>query len=27
MPFLTEEIWKFIKKDNDNLLLVTNWIK
>jgi valyl-tRNA synthetase len=27
MPFLTEEIWKFIKKDNDNLLLATNWIK
>lgn len=25
MPFITEEIWKFIKKDNDNLLIVTTW--
>jgi valyl-tRNA synthetase len=25
MPFITEEIWKYIKKDNDNLLIITNW--
>jgi len=27
MPFITEEIWKFIKNTDDNLLLVTNWVK
>ncbi len=25
MPFITEEIWKYIKKENDTLLLVTHW--
>lgn len=25
MPFITEEIWKYIKKDTDDLLLVTKW--
>lgn len=25
MPFITEEIWKFIKKDTDDLLMVTKW--
>ena len=25
MPFITEEIWKFIKKDTDDLLIVTKW--
>lgn len=25
MPFITEEIWKHIKRDNDNLLMVTSW--
>lgn len=25
MPFITEEIWKYIKKDGDDLLLVTKW--
>lgn len=25
MPFITEEIWKFIKKENDDLLMVTKW--
>jgi valyl-tRNA synthetase len=25
MPFITEEIWKFIKKENDDLLIVTKW--
>jgi valyl-tRNA synthetase len=25
MPFITEEIWKHIKKDSDSLLLVTSW--
>lgn len=25
MPFITEEIWKYIKKDEDELLLVTTW--
>ncbi len=25
MPFITEEIWKYIKKDEDNMLLVTKW--
>jgi valyl-tRNA synthetase len=25
MPFITEEIWKHIKKDSDPLLLVTSW--
>jgi valyl-tRNA synthetase len=25
MPFITEEIWKYIKKDEDNLLIVTRW--
>lgn len=26
MPFVTEEIWKYIKNENDDLLLVTKWI-
>ena len=26
MPFVTEEIWKHIKNENDDLLLVTKWI-
>lgn len=25
MPFITEEIWKFIKKESDDLLIVTKW--
>lgn len=25
MPFITEEIWKDIKKESDNMLLVTKW--
>jgi valyl-tRNA synthetase len=25
MPFITEELWKYIKKDEDSLLIVTNW--
>jgi valyl-tRNA synthetase len=25
MPFITEEIWKYIKKDTDDLLMVTQW--
>ncbi|MFA5132439.1 MAG: valine--tRNA ligase [Candidatus Paceibacterota bacterium] len=25
MPFITEEIWKYIKKDEDDLLIITNW--
>ncbi len=25
MPFITEEIWKYIKREDDNLLLVTHW--
>ena len=25
MPFITEEIWKEIKNDTDDLLLVTKW--
>jgi valyl-tRNA synthetase len=25
MPFLTEEIWKYIKKEDDRLLMVTEW--
>ncbi|MBP9782362.1 MAG: valine--tRNA ligase [Candidatus Pacebacteria bacterium] len=25
MPFLTEEIWKYIKKEDDSLLIVTAW--
>jgi valyl-tRNA synthetase len=25
MPFITEEVWKFIKKDGDDLLMVTKW--
>ncbi len=25
MPFITEEVWKYIKKDGDNLLIVTSW--
>lgn len=25
MPFITEEIWKHIKKENDTILLVTRW--
>lgn len=25
MPFITEEIWKYIKKGDDNLLIVTKW--
>lgn len=27
MPFITEEIWKDIKKENEDLLLVINWLK
>lgn len=27
MPFVTEEIWKSLKNEKDDLLLVTNWIK
>jgi valyl-tRNA synthetase len=25
MPFITEEIWKDIKEDGEDLLLVTKW--
>ncbi len=25
MPFITEEVWKYIKEDGDNLLIVTQW--
>lgn len=25
MPFITEEIWKYIKADSDDILLVTKW--
>ena len=25
MPFITEEIWKYIKKDTDEILMVTEW--
>jgi valyl-tRNA synthetase len=25
MPFITEEIWKYIKKEEDNMLMVTKW--
>lgn len=25
MPFITEEIWKYIKKDSDDILMVTKW--
>ncbi len=25
MPFITEELWKYIKDDTDNLLMVTSW--
>lgn len=25
MPFITEEIWKYVKKDTDNMLMVTQW--
>ena len=25
MPFVTEEIWKYIKNDSDDLLMVTKW--
>lgn len=25
MPFITEEIWKYIKQDTDNILMVTEW--
>ena len=25
IPFVTEEVWKYIKKDEDDLLMVTNW--
>lgn len=25
MPFITEEVWKYIKKENDDILMVTNW--
>lgn len=25
MPFITEEIWKYIKKEDDNLLMVVKW--
>lgn len=25
MPFITEEIWKYIKTDSDDMLLVTKW--
>lgn len=25
MPFITEEIWKYIKKDTDDILMVTRW--
>lgn len=25
MPFITEEIWKYIKRDSDDILMVTSW--
>jgi valyl-tRNA synthetase len=25
MPFITEEIWKYIKKDTDDILMITKW--
>jgi valyl-tRNA synthetase len=25
MPFITEELWKYLKKDTDDILLVTRW--
>jgi valyl-tRNA synthetase len=25
MPFITEEVWKFIKKDTDDLLIIAKW--
>lgn len=25
MPFITEEIWKYVKKDGEDLLMVTKW--
>lgn len=25
MPFITEELWKHLKKDNDEMLIVTKW--
>jgi valyl-tRNA synthetase len=25
MPFITEEIWKYIKNENDEMLMVTRW--
>lgn len=25
MPFITEEIWKYIKKDDDPILMIMNW--
>jgi valyl-tRNA synthetase len=25
MPFITEEIWKYIRKESDSLLLITKW--
>ncbi|MND03412.1 Valine--tRNA ligase [compost metagenome] len=27
MPFITEEIWMNIEKENENLLMVTAWPK
>ncbi len=25
MPFITEEVWKYIKREDDNILMVTKW--
>jgi len=25
MPFITEEIWKYIRKEDDEMLMITNW--
>jgi valyl-tRNA synthetase len=25
MPFITEELWKYIKKDGDEMLMITKW--
>jgi valyl-tRNA synthetase len=25
MPFISEEVWKFVKKESDDILMVTNW--
>ncbi|MDB5260661.1 MAG: valS [Candidatus Nomurabacteria bacterium] len=25
MPFITEELWKYVKKDGEGLLMITNW--